>query len=526
MAIDVYSKQKGKEWRKAYNIIKGEFDGKLGDSEKKAFQNVLDWLANAGTGRADIAELEALTDTIFKENNDRMQDDFKGAVNTFVSILSGLASKSKRDPDTFKNFYAEVKDIVGMPRATPKPVPKLSPAPSPKPSPAPSPKPSPAPKPSPSPTPKPTPKTSPKPAPSPTPAKRDDSSGCGIWIVMTIITLLPFGVFRYWSDIKAWIGGKEPDPATKAFVFAESLNLRGGPEESEGNVMDRLAYGTVVYLQPGGTDEWKVAKVGDMQGYVSAAGITGLENFNLLENVWGDEAARSTVVELRYRDALMRFCHDRNDSDYKLYCLDNKGKNVWRSKSLGGHGTFAFILDNKATGARVAAVYSFDEANLPFCQTLETVSNSGTYIKKVTVNKKGDYRIVYGSYAKKNMQKSLPAPVSYDSGRDMPKPSGNLFESIPVGTSHFKGDMGGYPIRLTITKEAGSNSMIGVYKNVRYGTTMNLKGWTRDDLLGNLSFTGRDKGKAWYFQLTGNYNQVYGKVSGDGKTFNVRLRPE
>ena len=120
--------QKTRKWKKDYATIVNGKGSVFSDNENKAFYDILQWVAQAGYNNVDIPKLDELLGILNKENQDRMQSDFRGAVNSFTSILSGLANMYKTNKNTWYDFYDEVKDIVGKPsnNAVPEPIEELT----------------------------------------------------------------------------------------------------------------------------------------------------------------------------------------------------------------------------------------------------------------------------------------------------------------------------------------------------------------------------------------------------------------
>ena len=99
-----------------------------------------------------------------------------------------------------------------------------------------------------------------------------------------------------------------------------------------------------------------------------------------------------------------------------------------------------------------------------------------------------------------------------------------LLGSLPDGTSTFEGDMAGFPIEFAITKPDNSGSLTGMYKNVKYGTTMKLDGESLPAMGGDITFYGNDNGTQWTFNLTGTVDNITGTAQGDGKEMKVTLK--
>lgn len=100
-----------------------------------------------------------------------------------------------------------------------------------------------------------------------------------------------------------------------------------------------------------------------------------------------------------------------------------------------------------------------------------------------------------------------------------------LLGSLPMGTTEYVGDMAGYPIELKITKNDSSGEVSGVYKNVKYGTIMELSGESLPAMGGDINFYGSEGGNQWVFSLTGDASNITGTANaGDGKEQKISLR--
>lgn len=112
--------------------------------------------------------------------------------------------------------------------------------------------------------------------------------------------------------------------------------------------------------------------------------------------------------------------------------------------------------------------------------------------------------------------------VTYD-GMEPIDPGEGLLGSIPNGTTKYTGDMAGFPIEFTITKNDEKGTLYANYKNVRYSTEMRMEGESLPAQSGDITFWGKENGRSWYFTLTGDVNNISGKAEGDGKEMGVRL---
>ena len=99
-----------------------------------------------------------------------------------------------------------------------------------------------------------------------------------------------------------------------------------------------------------------------------------------------------------------------------------------------------------------------------------------------------------------------------------------LYGSLPTGSTSYTGDMAGFPIEFTITKSEDMGDIKAVYKNVKYGTSMNLTGESLPADGGNINFYGKDGNSDWVFMLGGDVNNITGTAQSGGKELNVTLR--
>lgn len=100
-----------------------------------------------------------------------------------------------------------------------------------------------------------------------------------------------------------------------------------------------------------------------------------------------------------------------------------------------------------------------------------------------------------------------------------------LMASLPVGTTVYTGDMGGYPILFTITNNPATGELTALYKNVNYGTSMKMTGESLPADDGAISFFGEENGRQWCFDLDGDADNITGTASGSNNyQFKVTLK--
>lgn len=102
-----------------------------------------------------------------------------------------------------------------------------------------------------------------------------------------------------------------------------------------------------------------------------------------------------------------------------------------------------------------------------------------------------------------------------------------LYGSLPIGTTKFVGEMADFPIEFTITKTEDMGDITAVYKNVKYGTTMNLTGESLPAQAGDIDFYGKDGDADWLFSLTGDANTgLTGTAQSGDKQMKLTLKKD
>lgn len=98
-----------------------------------------------------------------------------------------------------------------------------------------------------------------------------------------------------------------------------------------------------------------------------------------------------------------------------------------------------------------------------------------------------------------------------------------LYGCLPEGTTEFAGDMEGYPIEFSITKNTDMGNIKATYKNVKYGTVMELTGESLPADGGNINFYGKDGNTDWIFALSGDCENVTGTAQSGDNELNITL---
>jgi len=104
-------------------------------------------------------------------------------------------------------------------------------------------------------------------------------------------------------------------------------------------------------------------------------------------------------------------------------------------------------------------------------------------------------------------------------------PCDGLYSSLPNDTTEYEGDMAGFPIAFTIIKKGETGDINGIYKNLKFGTIIELTGESLPAMNCDINFYGKADGQEWTFYLTGTVDEITGKAqSSDSKELKVTLR--
>lgn len=103
-------------------------------------------------------------------------------------------------------------------------------------------------------------------------------------------------------------------------------------------------------------------------------------------------------------------------------------------------------------------------------------------------------------------------------------PCDGLYSQLPDGTTELTGDMAGFPIEFTIKKHSERGILEATYKNVKFGTKMELSGESLPAMDCDINFFGKADGQDWTFYLTGTLDNINGTArSSNGKDMKVNL---
>lgn len=193
--------------------------------------------------------------------------------------------------------------------------------------------------------------------------------------------------------------------APRTYVVADNLFLRSSKIAGvEYNIIGKIPYGSelITYSDDG---QWAEVKANGMEGFVASPYLINNESFNALHNIWGTLDVKTYIESTKCRLALLDFCNRENlttgTSGWQLFTLQKEVKpnNVMFPRLANGYDKFtefAFILKNNTTGARILAIYSFDEeSEKPIFLHKEDVSSNGQIKDIKYMSRNDEYKVTY-----------------------------------------------------------------------------------------------------------------------------------
>jgi len=211
-------------------------------------------------------------------------------------------------------------------------------------------------------------------------------------VLLTLALLVAAGYMGYQYWYKPMLVDKD---ALRTYVYVPSLILRSDKDAgAEHNKVRSLPYGSEIITYSKDDDGWSTVKASGDNGYVSTAFTLDKEDFDLLNNVWGDKESPEGVPTGKCRLALLDFLK-RNEltsgpDGWQLFAqnIDATPNTVLYpnlNNEYNKFTEFAFIISNKKTNEWVIAMYSFKDDETPVLVYANTAPESAK-IKSITYN--------------------------------------------------------------------------------------------------------------------------------------------
>ena len=263
-------------------------------------------------------------------------------------------------------------------------------------------------------------------------------SGCGCLIV--IIAIVGYLLWGGFGSIADFFGSsKDKENVVSMYSLVESLNMREGTTTSS-RIIGNIGYGEHVYMDSQSQSDWARIRYSNQNGYVARSFLGTPEELDNLQGIWGGENTRQAVPDIRHRRALIQFVKEskttgefQTEGGYKLFASGNNADNVWRSKTLGGNGVFAFIVETQG-GGRKAVICTYNEQDVPYVHFTTNAVLDNQYIKKVTY-RNGTYNISFGTRNRSQSAREVEQPVSQPAPSTSETPVEKPLEEAPVESS-------------------------------------------------------------------------------------------
>lgn len=196
-----------------------------------------------------------------------------------------------------------------------------------------------------------------------------------VLIVGLVLIFIIGGFFGYYQFYKPYILDKNAD---RYYTFASNTFLRSSPEAGvEYNKLGTLPYGSELITYSIG-HEWALVKWENphtnesIKGYIASSFILSVNDFYVLNNIWGDNDSKEIINTSKCRLALLYYLKDNGYSnEWKVF---SKSKNIkpnttYYERVLNKNSKFtdfAVIIKNINTSKRKLLLFSFEEDETPY----------------------------------------------------------------------------------------------------------------------------------------------------------------
>lgn len=191
--------------------------------------------------------------------------------------------------------------------------------------------------------------------------------------------------------------------APRTYVVANNVFLRSSRMAGvEYNILGKIPYGSevITYSKLG---DWAEVKVNGQEGFISSTYLIDSQNFNYLNNIWGDLDTKECIESAKCRLAILdyfkrnRLTSGANGWQVFTRPLNQKPNTVFYPRLYDKYSKFTdfvFIVKDNTTGHRVLVCYSFeDSTEEPIFRFSMGAAQEG-YIKNVVLRSRG-VRVIY-----------------------------------------------------------------------------------------------------------------------------------
>lgn len=191
--------------------------------------------------------------------------------------------------------------------------------------------------------------------------------------------------------------------APRTYVVANNVFLRSSRMAGiEYNILDKIPYGSevITYSKLG---DWAEVKVNGKEGFISSTYLIDSQDFNYLNDIWGDLDTKECIESAKCRLAILdyfkknRLTSGANGWQVFTLPLNQKPNTVFYPRLYDKYSKFTdfvFIAKDNTTGNRVLVCYSFEDSTEEPIFRFSMGAPQEGYIKNVVSRSRG-VRVIY-----------------------------------------------------------------------------------------------------------------------------------
>lgn len=191
--------------------------------------------------------------------------------------------------------------------------------------------------------------------------------------------------------------------APRTYVVANNVFLRSSRMAGiEYNILDKIPYGSevITYSKLG---DWAEVKVNGQEGFISSTYLIDSQDFNYLNDIWGDLDTKECIESAKCRLAILdyfkknRLTSGANGWQVFTRPLNQKPNTVFYPRLYDKYSKFTdfvFIAKDNTTGNRVLVCYSFEDSTEEPIFRFSMGAPQEGYIKNVVSRSRG-VRVIY-----------------------------------------------------------------------------------------------------------------------------------
>lgn len=191
--------------------------------------------------------------------------------------------------------------------------------------------------------------------------------------------------------------------APRTYVVANNVFLRSSRMAGiEYNILGKIPYGSevITYSKLG---DWAEVKVNGQEGFISSTYLIDSQNFNYLNDIWGDLDTKECIESAKCRLAILDYFKKNQltsgANGWQVFTrpLNQKPNTVFYPRLYDKYSKFTdfvFIAKDNTTGNRVLVCYSFEDSTEEPIFRFSMGAPQEGYIKNVVLRSRG-VRVIY-----------------------------------------------------------------------------------------------------------------------------------